>query len=103
MNHVTVDVVRPSADQLTQETWHFWLCDFDLVLDSYAKATRPSTRHKFRAGFGVSYERLNSRDARLSESQVPWPVDVVAEAREKLLALFAAKVRVGRWVTDFGR
>jgi len=91
MIHTTIDVVRESADKLTQETWHFWLLDFDLVLDTYEKATRPTIRHKFRDGFG--YSRLHDRDATIAEANVPWPVDVVNEARAKLLALVAEKLR----------
>jgi hypothetical protein len=102
MLNARITVTRESDDHLSQEEWTFTLIDFDLTLDLYAKSNRPTTRHKFRDN-GYTYSRLNSRDARLAEASVPWPVDVVNEARTQLLDHVASNLRVGRWKTDLGR
>lgn len=97
--NLTIEVTRERADRLSTEVWRFVLIDFHLVLDSYARGTRPSTRHKF--SFPPGYNRLNTRDYRLPETDVPWPLDVEEEAREKLLTEITSKLRVGRWIADF--
>lgn len=94
----TTTVTRESADKLSCESWRFTLLDYNLVLDAYAKGTRPTTRHKFQ--FGSGYSRLNSRDHRLPEADVPWPADVVEEARAAFITEINARLRVGRWDAD---
>lgn len=101
MGSLSITVVREAEDHLSRQVWGFALLDFDLVLESYEVEIRPSLRHKYRR-VGEPFIRLKSRDT-LLESEVPWPEDVVMEAREACLASITSKLRVGRWQADYKR
>lgn len=73
---------------LSGERWSFWFDDRDasLVLDLYAKFTRPSARHKFVNS--ETWNRLSHRDTTITTP--PLPDDVQQEA----IDLFCATVVV---------
>ena len=77
---------RMSEDYLSCEVWKFWFYDYYglLVLDYYAKMSRPTKRHKFRAD--EWWSRLDNRGSSLKIEDVPFPDDVTTEAREKFIA-----------------
>lgn len=86
-------VTRVSPDGLTTEEWGFCLCfDTQIVLDEYRVLRLLSKRHK-KPVTVAAYIRLRERDSTLTESDVPWPADVQAEALQKLIAQF----KVVRW------
>ena len=77
------NIERTSDDKLHQETWAFAQFDTKLVLDSYGKWERESLRHKFKAVKGYTYSRLNSREFKMSINDVPFPLDVIGEAKQR--------------------
>lgn len=99
---MTITIKRTAADELSKEEWTFWVHDshagFNIVLDHYVNATRPTKRHGWRQSDTRSYSRLFRNNMRMDEASVPLPGDVMNEAREKLIAT----IRVGKWEQDFG-
>jgi hypothetical protein len=98
-NFSPIEVERPSADGLRRERWRFIVFDAMVVLNWYARESRPSKRHKFRSE--VSYERLYGGRVivgRLDESEVPTPSEVMEEALDRARGM----LQVGLWKRDFG-
>jgi len=92
-----IDIERPGSDGLSNEVWGFTILDAKVVLDTYARQTRPTKRHKFRPE--AIYSRLQRRESDLTEDRVPLPDGLLDEALEKA----RAQMTVGLWKRDFGR
>lgn len=78
------NIERTADDKLHQEVWSFMQIDTNLILDTYAKLERASTRHKFKV-VGNTYARYNKRQNTLPTDDVSWPTDVVAEAKQRFI------------------
>lgn len=76
-------IERPAENRLTSKVWEFALLDREMVLDDYYEMARESTRHKLKVV--RKWRRLNQRDNDIEIAQVPFPEDVPAEAKQKLL------------------
>ncbi len=81
------NIERTADDKLHQEVWSFFQLSSDpkIVLDLYAKLEHATTRRKFKPVPGFTYARYNKRENRLDASNVPWPADVVAEAKQRFV------------------
>jgi hypothetical protein len=83
----------PKGSSLTMRVWRFWYdprCH-ELILDSFTEETRASTRHKFVET--TRYDRIRKvYGTGLADTSVPFPADVVKEARES----FSTSLRVAR-------
>ena len=79
------NIERTAEDKLHQEVWSFAQFDNRLVLDLYAKLERATTRHKFQVVSGYSYSRLDRRRNQMELSAVPWPDDVIADAKQRFI------------------
>ena len=87
--------VTRQADDLHRETWTFELIvpygmgsGLCLCLDRYEKEYRPTRRHKFQATDW--YNRLELRRSAgmdIKAADVPWPDDVLGEARQAVVSL----------------
>lgn len=92
-----IEVIREAPDGLSRERWLFYFYDHAhlLAVDIYSRENRLSCRHKFRAS--AQYERLDGNRyfsvPRIEKDDVPLPIDVAKEAREK----FADALAVGMW------
>jgi hypothetical protein len=93
MSRDTVRFSVESEDKLRKVTWTFWLCDRNLVVDSYIVEERPSRRHNFK--ITDCYARIKSsyEDGNLKEHEVP----LTDEIRERAIREFTSSLRVIRW------
>lgn len=100
MAELRAEVQREAPDRLSGETWRFIVptsfgTDRALVLDHYSAWTRPTTRHKPVITAGRRYNRIEDRwtpgwrnDCESNRIWVPpLPEDVIAEARDNLMAI----------------
>lgn len=94
-----IEVTRGGT--LSREVWRFEAWDGKLVLDEYEPQERRTTRHKWNRAVVPSQGRFErDREAwkrrahnstvhyggwRLPAAEVPFPLDVLAEAKKKLL------------------
>jgi len=89
-----IDVTREAADGLTRERWIFWTMSADpgaaltIRLIEWTQQERPTKRHKWcQEGEGWRSRSHNGANSyfnmQLPAAQVPFPEDVIAEARAK--------------------
>ncbi len=71
---------------LDAEEWSFVVIDEQIVLQDYARLTRPTKRHKEQCRDW--YDRLNTRDCKLKLDEVPLPQDVADEALRGIQSKF---------------
>lgn len=97
-------VIRPIAGldpQIHRQQWEFefvsdYLTDMALCLNLYQKQSRKSNHHasKWSVSWGNnidgSYSRLMSRSNTIKLEDVPWPEDVIAEAKSLLAQKISA-------------
>lgn len=83
-----IEIVRESADRLTDQVWQFHLSahwsEVNLMLDYYAERQRPTPRHKMKlaAGRPRQWSRMEQRSyfSGIEAKDVPLPDDVRDEA-----------------------
>lgn len=86
-----IEVERMNADEMTKQVWGFVTLlgqsgNIQLKLVNYEVQTRESKRHKFKPDWRKSYDRYKSRSAEMKVEDVPFPADVVRQARDALIA-----------------
>jgi hypothetical protein len=98
--HFDIKIVRENPSALSRQTWRFTVIGLALVLDGYYEEERATKRHKYITPRW--YSRLNTRDSKIREADVPWSTEIMEDARALFLREVAERVRVGRWCADFG-
>jgi hypothetical protein len=73
-----MEIIR-KIDDLNREVYKFYWFDRNIILDSYRKEYKESTRHK-KWNVIDKYERLSGRYSNMSEEDVSLPIDVIQEA-----------------------
>jgi hypothetical protein len=74
--------IEKQIDELTKETFRFWIKDNLIILDSYYFFRRENTRKR---NYNVlkKYERLNGRDNNITLQEVPLTEELKAEVLEE--------------------
>lgn len=83
-------VITKNNGKLEQQEWRFILIDCVLYLDFYTMWTRKTANHKYTSSDGI-YSRINDRECRLKESDVPYTDELKAEAIAKLTQMITVK------------
>ena len=98
---MTITIKRTAADELSQEEWTFWVHDshagFNIVLDHYTSATRPTKRHGWRQSDTCSYSRLFRNNMRMNEASSSPGRRCCRGAREADLHRSCRQVGGGLW------
>lgn len=76
--------IEKQIDELTKETFRFWIKDNLIILDSYALLHRETTR-KRNYNFIKRYERLGGRDSKTTLQEVPLTEELKAEALQEYI------------------
>lgn len=74
--------IERTKDELTKEYWDFLLIRETLFLNGYALLKRESTRKRKHIAV-KKYDRLDSRNSNIEESQVPFTNEIKKEALER--------------------
>jgi hypothetical protein len=85
-------IIERIKDELTKETWNFTLIRDTLFLNGYELLKRESTR-KLKYTAVQRYDRLQSRNSNIEESQVPFTDEIKKEA----LRTYFETIDVRRW------
>ena len=86
---MTIERVK---DELTKETWDFTLIRDTLFLNGYQLLKRENTRRRKYSAI-KKYDRLQSRNSTIEESQVPFTDEIKKEALDR----YFETIDVRRW------